>query len=1059
MFSFRSTSPTNSDKNTPSKATTTANEQALLSTIETLQLLVDKERTTARISGNRLRRAQNKLAKAEEEITGLKNSVNDVKVGNVDGDGGKDEEARREVEVLKGMLAKEREGRDREMERASALEGIVREKEDELDKMRGDLVLVGREVGNGSNGNGNGNGGDRLDEGLVVRKVKERMEELEDRLKVLVGENGEKEGKLKLVMGSLEGKEREVNGLKENLRRFEEDLEHQEQVVAEKEQTLESVLAEREMFENKASVLEKEVEGKRRIIESDIGPQLERAKARNRNLSEQVVELKNQVENVRGQLDEKTRDFEEERGTLSKRIVNAMEVLEGTQRRLASVEKDCAEQEELIVQLRSNKGENEERISSLDEELNHKNSSLRTLNGHLLEIERSASLNEATLEKLKAESEMLKRDLFLSSDRAEAAEARASRKDTLVVDLEGIVRTKRIEMKEMEEQSVMASESVAKVTEGSKEMQRALEMHEEASKKHAEVAASREEDACVAMKSLKETLTEKQSIIQGLTDDLKSAEGRIDDLIDKLQGSRNDYSNKVAELATRTAQYDEQGKSLGECRQTLLQRDAELETLISELEDTRNKLTASEKSVATQNRLIVDRDADIARLHLEIASRDRDIERLHGDMAGVETESELRHAKVNRLLSEKASMQKDIELRENEKVELMSQILELKESLAIAQNEVADRERDIEGREEDIQELRSKMDSLEVSIKSKKRQVAVLESHLEGTSSVLDQYTENEELLASCRAQLRQEEAKVLTLTDQLEQFDEDGQVAKEVGTEDLRNGDHEREELIEMRDDEKRTRVAVEKELQETSDKLAALEQRYESELEAQVLKATSLEKKLSEKDSSEKSLTTSMTRKLAEIVRLKAEVAAYSSRGSKILEEVSELRAKVEASQKAILERDTKLKRKDEQLREVSGSCEKATNEAEKYRQEVAQLQSERNNPMMLANSHKPDSTTDVDLLTLKSKLEAKEKAIRNLHNWCRFINEKLHTAEQLLSDREEILDLNKKAILKLEDKTRQLTKIVASREADLKDANAKYITETSSLRKRIQVLNTGK
>ena len=86
---------------------------------------------------------------------------------------------------------------------------------------------------------------------------------------------------------------------------------------------------------------------------------------------------------------------------------------------------------------------------------------------------------------------------------------------------------------------------------------------------------------------------------------------------------------------------------------------------------------------------------------------------------------------------------------------------------------------------------------------------------------------------------------------------------------------------------------------------------------------------------------------------------------------------------------------------------------------------------------------------------KLEGKEKAIRNLHNWCRFINEKLHRAERSLSEHEESLEASKEAVLRLENKTKDLSNTIASQGSELKEANSKYISETSRLRRQLQLL----
>lgn len=105
----------------------------------------------------------------------------------------------------------------------------------------------------------------------------------------------------------------------------------------------------------------------------------------------------------------------------------------------------------------------------------------------------------------------------------------------------------------------------------------------------------------------------------------------------------------------------------------------------------------------------------------------------------------------------------------------------------------------------------------------------------------------------------------------------------------------------------------------------------------------------------------------------------------------------------------------------------------------------------------SQKEEPNTESELVKMQAKIDAKEKAIANLCNYCCFINGKLHTAEKSLSQREMDLQISSAAFKKLECQLRSQNEVIAEKEAHMRKLESSKAVENSELRSRIQFLQS--
>ncbi|CDF32823.1 unnamed protein product [Chondrus crispus] len=752
----------------------------------------------------------------------------------------------------------------------------------------------------------------------------------------------------------------------------------------------------------------------------------------------------------------KTRAALEQRvGDLSKCLHNTTTSLNETQNKLSMAEQNGADLAIKISTLSAEKQRNLSVIEDLSSQCEHRQQALVVLQARLTECESGVATQEQAAMDAIQTAEELREALSQACERQVVAEGRAVRGDVLLEEMEQ--RSKKLERSHISVMEHMV-EKTAKLAEREEEalqLNNVVTVTKEALEKQAQIACNRESlfDSHVA--ELRGVIRNQNGDIKTLQQDMRSTERRTKFLNDELAHANSELARTEHDLVQAKRQHS---TIIGDCKRQqtkLAQLQDEISRLRAESQAAQEELVARDRQISNHLQSITEKGAQIAGLR---ASKN-ELEKRVADVRSQLTSEQARcktHVHGEQKLGEQLE-RVSVDLAHAEE-ELSVKVMEtetLNKRLSTAQCDVMRLESIVSEKEEEIKSSSKAVKKLEIALERSKQQLQVLESHLNGHDTLLEEYREKEIVLGTKCEELDQSNNRIEEMEQIMQSLRE--KVASQ--TEETKHYDNEASTFeaanIELQKEltaAEEARALVNEALNATAAKLKDLEKSTAGEIESLRIANASLQTALDGKESSLSSASEVITHNSVQGQFAKEQLIESRTRGDRLFERLTAAEYELASKNESLLV----FKRTFAEMQEKMDERE---HEIEKLERNLH----DRNQALALARSRvdevgaKTANIAQGEILSMRTKLESKEKAIANLHNWCCFINGKLHAAEKALSEQAVDLEVSETAFKKLEARLLRSNESISQKEAHIREIESAKSVENSELHSRVATLKS--
>lgn len=880
-----------------------------------------------------------------------------------------------------------------------------------------------------------------------------RAKKLEESVAGLNAECSAKADEIFALAASVARSQAAIDGLKDELgtvRETCEDRDHRLHAAADKRAELEASVS--ALQAQLSTETQQSSQFENRIIR-ELEPALNFARGESRSKTAEINDKTAQIVSLEKSAEETRVALEQQIDDINNRLQNTLSVLENTQSMLTSSEQRGADLEEQIADLLEGKRQQHDEIVALQDDLRHRHAGLDALQKQLVTVQQSvADREQKTLDAQQHVAE-LKEQLAAATDHSENLEARAERKENLLCDMEQKIRSLEVSRSSAMGNLESKSSRVIVYEKELTELKQVLVVREAALHEQAKLASRRESCFQSVSAELRGVISERDRDIAVLKVDVSALERRISLLTEELRGTQKTLTSTEEALSSCKRELDDSSASNRRKDGKLLERDEEFSCLKSEFRSAREDVEARDNQIAAQLVSLADKGAKLAGVRGENADLERRLAALQRELQSSQSESGARRVAIDALKADVSTLKSNIAAMEDENAVRDSEVVSLKANLSSAQTETSEMERLLTESSEEVRLHQKNVLALERIIDRSKQQLAVIESHMDGDRTLLKDCREKEEALTASAAELDSAREQVSTLSNMVQQLQEQLSVQSEDMEEfrsKLTSLEGNKVDLEAELATVQASRATVEHSLQITSDTLAALEKTSAEEIADLRATIASLRTVLDERDSSLSTFSESLSQTSMEGTLTKQQLIDSRTRGDRLFARLSAAEHDLAAKKESLAAAEAKLLETRESLATRDRDIERLAKEA---LERSTLLSHARARNIELAT--KADAIVKGELFTLRTKLEAKEKAAENLSNWCCFINGKLNTSEKALSEREFDLEVSTTAFRKLETQLSDYNDIIADKDAQLRSADSSRIVECSELRSRIHTL----
>lgn len=806
-------------------------------------------------------------------------------------------------------------------------------------------------------------------------------------------------------------------------------------------------------IKSQLSTTREECETLRRKIREELEPALSMA---NQSLDEKNIQLEHisrQFEQDKTAAHESISALETKLHNTSERLDKAVFALNETEARLAKSEQSDDSHKEQLTSLTKEKEKYAAEISQLHHERNSERKSLFSMQECLTQAEGIVAGYKQSAQDVQENNERLSELLSEAYDRQEVAEKRAVRKDRLAFDIEK--RCTQLERdysftKSNCDEAMLKLESCGIEV---RDLNRALEVKEGALKEQTELIHKRETSFASKTKELQDMVSCRDEELRVSKNRIIILGRKVTSLEEQLVESRSSHDQTQDCLAAVKQLCSDAEDQNGHHIRTIERLQAELATLSE-------SHSAAKATIAQRKEAFRTQGLELAEKMREMAALATKKEELENTLRGTTRDLGAERSKTDSLRSAKAKLETDIrnaELNVSSYQEDLSQrsaeIESLSRNHANVQSQVTRLEIVVSNKSDEVETNKKHIRALENALERSKQQRTAVESLLEGHDTLLEDSREREEALAISASQLLHAEERIAQLENDLK--DAESRLSSRVQELDCLA---KKISKLEEAKDAIETKLAVEQaartstteSLNKTTATLMATEKLREEDVTHLEATITSLREVLEEKDSSLRAASEEISHRSNE-----HEAAKEQLSNSRVRED--HLFSKLNATEQELALRTESVAALEVRFGELQDTLTKRESELDRLEESFM----DRNQALLAAQSRIEGLTSKIrtisrgELQTMQTKLEEKEKSIANLHNWCCFINGKLHAAGKELSQREMGIDASSATFKKLETEVSRLKQNIIEKESCMRKLESMRVVETSDFRSRIQSL----
>lgn len=790
-------------------------------------------------------------------------------------------------------------------------------------------------------------------------------------------------------------------------------------------------------------------------IRSELEPSLLET---NTELDQRISELKITKEEfgLQKDLSEKTRlALEKEVGSLSERLHEASSILSSTQNNLTQSEQKGAELQSEIASLTDERRENCKIIGDLQSQCEYRYQALRALESQLLTVQQVVAEHEQAAYDANRERDALTRLLEQAHDKQNVAEKRASRKNEANQEL-----TEKAD--ELKHSYAVAQEALTKVTSELNKVKSELDefrdvakMKDQALRSQGDIARNREALFESLTAELRGVIASRDKTLDLAKENLQTVERRVKSLTELLEKEKERLKISQSELDISRRQFSDCQAQNRRLEVRLCEAEEECSKLLSEHDLVLEDLTARKNQISDQLSLMTEKEGKIVGLTTEKNQLEKLVLEMRDKLASEKTRSEAMEAEICTLESSLEERTSALYHCEEQLTARTTEARSLSKNFAYAQASISELENNLSGREVELESCSSTIDNLEASLGRAEQRVSVLESHLDGHDTVVKDCSEKEEALAVKSQEMRQAAEYIAELEKSIEGVRQQLATAEaEVGTLSGKASSFERKqaalesELTKAQD----ARVAVENSLHCTSATLDALEASSSTEIDELKRNVASLQKMNDEHQSAHSDCQDATPQTFLQADLVDRQMAELRTKNGCLKEKLFSVESELASKRNILAELELKAQHTDELLKKREDEVERLERNLVDRSQALSFVRSK-----VEDLTNKTANTGKDEVLAWQSKLDSKEKAIANLHNWCCFINGKLHTAEKALEDREMVLEASSAALKKIEAQLEELNEFLEGKGKQILGLESPPVVEVSELKRRIQSLQS--
>lgn len=745
--------------------------------------------------------------------------------------------------------------------------------------------------------------------------------------------------------------------------------------------------------------------------------------------------------------------LEQETSDLSERLETTADRLKDSNKNFTAAERNIADLEKKMGSLSEEKQRSFVVIEDLTSQCEHRRQALLVLQERLVEIE----TNVATREQVALDAEQTVRelcgDLSQVRENLAVAEDRAFRSDILLESME-----QRSEELERSHISVMDHmiEKTAQVEAREQELlelKKVLTLTKEALEKQANIACNRESMFDSRAAELHSVINTQDRDIKTIQEDIRAKERRIKALYDEVSRANSVLARTEHDLVQAKRQHS---ATIGDNKRQnakLNQLQDEISRLRAELQAAQEELVSRNQQISCHLQSITEKGSQIAGLRASKSELEQKLANMQIELANKQSRC-AKHLHAEEALEETLqNVSSDLEHAREELSVKVAEAAILTKRLSTAQSDTTRLENMVSERDDEIKSHSKLVKSREVALERSKQQLQVLESHLNGHDTLLEEYKEKEEMLAAKCDELDQSENRVVELQETLKGLNETVAAQTEeverwnlqTSALEARKAELEKELLLAAE-----STTSMSESLESTTSTLKNLEKSTAEEIAELKNERVSLQKALDNKDSSLTSASEVINHNSVQGQFAKEQLIESRTRGDRLFERLTAAEYELASKTETLLVVETRLSEMQEKLHDSEREIERLERNLQDRNQELSRARSRVDEA-----GAKTVNIAQGEILTMRTKLEAKEKAIANLHNWCCFINGKLHATEKALSEQQVDLEVSTTAFKKLEARLQLSNDSISQKEAQIRNTEAAKNMKIAELRSRIETM----
>jgi septal ring factor EnvC (AmiA/AmiB activator) len=629
-------------------------------------------------------------------------------------------------------------------------------------------------------------------------------------------------------------------------------------------------------------------------------------------------------------------------------------------------------------------------VESLECDLAHRCAALATLQDRLTIADAIYASNEQKALDAVTETESTRAELAVAYDRLTVAEHRCERRDDELSKAESQLAVLNSRVSSLSTQLHETSERLMINREKEAELDAALHAQGQALEEQAKLSAQREKEFDSTTKDLRASLSQRDNEIIMLKTESSALQRRIVQISGELRSTYDILESTKLTLVEVRASLEDYQRNLKSSEGQLRAKEDECTGLHSVVESQLSDIDMRDKRILSLAKGTVDLEGKVAGLLAERVVGERLISDLHSEINFLK-EGQNEQGELVSTLKRKVHVLTDDLLKAGTDLSQRSKECEaFRDSTKLLELNL---ERSQQGHQDTRQSLsearRVSISHLE-TIEHSKRQLVALQSHLEGHDTLVQEYQALNETInrqTNEIAVLREEIATTASEKDALQvniyekslRLDENIEAVARLSVAKAAVD----AELAAIRE----SRDKMEIEVENTRNILAAFEEASKRE---QADLRTQIERLQSAMDDKSKWSV--------------EQISAACSERDQLNETLYSTQADLDVKSSMLSRMETDLQGAQEQVLDQHQTLEQ-------LRRELAVALDFKcvNNVTDQRYTEELSCETASELC---SKLESKEKAMGNLHNWCCFLNRKLHAVEKALSEREAELEVSTKA-----------------------------------------------